>query len=527
MAAKRESLGRRSARTFSALTVGRTLSLLIGILSIILIARLLGPAGYGIFTIAFAFFSLVSAASNFGFGQYLIKHLAEAEDKRDRQGFSKALGAGMASVVLIGLALTLLGIGISAPVASLLNIQGVTSTILIIAASIVFFAMMYGSTDYALVGAGRNMAAAALEILENVVLLVASVWLVLLGYGPDGAVAGILVSYMVAGAIGTYLIFRFAHKSMRVGVNVPTSHDMREAAGFALPIGGNNFMNNSMPSLATLLLGFFISAQALGNFGIAMRARTILSTYYVTAAVTLIPTLTIATAREAKRKGESRLEYVYNKTMLYSLLATIPIIAYLGIYSTPLIYLLISQNFGSAPLYLSLIALGTAIGLAGVYASSMFIARAKTSKLLIYTGICTVVQLVSLAIFLPLWGVLGAIFSLFFVEGVVCDYLFLRGARTVLGLKTDYGRLVRAFASNGAVAIVLAAGLLMSGLALQLVYGVIAIMIAYPFFLVLFGTMDGEDVETLRESTRKLRALRITLGPMLTYFDFLVGALRK
>ncbi len=526
MAKRRESLGRRSARTFSVLTLGRTLSLLIGIFSIIIIARLLGPDGYGIFTIAFAFFSLVSAASNFGFGQYLIKHISESEDRHDREVFARVLSAGLASVVIIGLVLTVFGIGISGIVASVLHLPGVTSTILIISASIVFFAMMYGSTDYALIGAGKNSTAVALEIFENIVLLVAGVALVLLGYGASGAIAGILISYITAGAIGTYLIFRFARRSMHANIRMPTIADMRSAFKFALPIAGNNFLNNSMPSFTTLVLGFFVSAYVLGNFGIAMRARTILSTFYVTAAVTLIPTLTIAISRENKKKGSGKLELVYNKSMVYSVLASVPIIAYLGVYSTPLIYLLISQNFGSAPLYLSLIALGTIIGVVGVYATSMFIAKARTSKLILYTGMCTVVQLGSLAILVPPFGVLGAIVSLFFVESILCDFLFLRGARTVLGLRTDYRSLLRAFASNLALAVAFALGLYLSSFALQLAYGVFALLFIYPFFLALFRSIDREDMSILHDATAKLPALRFALNPMLSYFGFLISHLQ-
>ncbi len=522
MPREREPLGRRSVRTFSVLTVGRVLSLLIGIATIIVIARLLGPDEYGVFTIAYAFFLLVSAASNFGFGQYLIKHLSEAEDRHDRGAFSKSLGAAFVLVVAIGLALTALGIAISGPVAGLLNINGVNQQLLIIASSIVFFAMMYGSSDYALVGVGKNAAAAALEILENVVMLAVSAALVLMGYGAEGAAGGILVSYLVAGAIGTYLIFRFAHRSMHVQVAMPKSGDLRKALAFSLPVAGNNFLNNSMPSFGTLLLGFFVTAYELGNFGIALRARTMLSIFYTTAAVSLIPTLTIATSRGTGNGGAKNIERVYNKSMAYSVLASVPIIAYLGVYSTPLIYLFVSKSFSSAPLYLSLIALGTIIGVLGVYATSMFIAKAKTSKLIVYTGMCTVAQLISLALLVPAWGVLGAIISLFFVESIACDYLFLRGTRTVLKLRTDYAMLARAFAANAALAVLFSLGFYLSSMALQLIYGVAVMVIAYPFFLALFGALKTDDLEILRRALEKLPAMRTVFEPMLSYLGFFI-----
>ncbi len=521
MVQQKESLGRRSARTFSVLTIGRTVSLLVGIFSIIVIARLLGPSSYGIFTLAYAFFLLITAASNFGFGQYLTKHLSEAEDKKDKIAFSKALSSGFLGCVIVGFLLTFLGIGISGFVASLFPASGITQTILVLASAMIFFSMMYGTSNYALIGAGKNAAAASLEIFENVVLLVVSVALIELGYGVSGAIIGMLVSYIAAGVIGTAMIFSFAHKHMHVSPNWPTLKEVKSAFAFSLPIATNNFLSNSVVAFATLVLGFFVSAYALGNFGIANRARTIVSVFYITAAVTMVPTLTLAIARDEKSARANRLSLVYNKGFVLSILASVPIIAYIGVFSKPLIYLLISTNFSSAPLYLSLISLGTIIGLLGVYATSLFIASGKTSKLLHYSLMYTIIELVALAIMVPLWGVLGAIIALFFVGGIAADYLFLRGTKTVLGLDIDYHKLSRALMSNLALAVIFALGLFAASFAVELVYGLFAMLIAYPFFLVLFKSVDEEDLRIVDDAIQKLPALRTALGPMLAYLNFL------
>ena len=143
MALDKESLGSRSARTFSVLGIGRVIGLLIGIATIIIIARLLGPVGYGVFTLAFAFFSLIGATSNFGFGVYLTKFLSEYEEKKDRKRFGRALASGYLSVIIMGMLLTLLGIALSGTVASVLHDSGISSFTLMLASSVVFFFMLY------------------------------------------------------------------------------------------------------------------------------------------------------------------------------------------------------------------------------------------------------------------------------------------------------------------------------------------------------------------------------------------------
>jgi O-antigen/teichoic acid export membrane protein len=217
---------------------------------------------------------------------------------------------------------------------------------------------------------------------------------------------------------------------------------------------------------------------------------------------------------------------VYNKTLAYSVIVTTPIIAYIGVFSAPLVYLFISHSFGSAPLYLTLMAFGTMIGLAGIYAMNLFVARGRTSKLLTYGVLYFLAQLIALVVLVPFFGVIGAIVALFFVDGIVCSYIFLRGIRTSLGIRTDYDRLLRAFGSNLLLIAAFALGLLSSSFVVELIYGLVALLVAYPFFLVILRAVKKEDVQIMREAVEKLPSIRPMLDPLLSYFGFLVGHLR-
>lgn len=512
---KKESIGSRSARTFSVLTLGRFVALLIGIFTILVIARFLGPAGYGAYTLAYAFFALLGATNNFGFGSYLTKYLAEYEDNRDADGFGRAISSGYLSIIVVGLLLTLLGFALSGIVASALGPSGVTQISLVIVSSILFFFMLYGTSDHALIGVGMNAAAAVLEVSENIILLAASVFLILLGYGVAGALAGILISYVFAGALGTYWIFRFAHRNMHAKIDWPSRKDLRHAFGFSMPVAVNNFFSNAMVNIAALFLGFFVVASVVGNFGIAKNARNVLAIFYGTTAVTLIPTLSIAASREARKERVSRFDFVYNKALLYSLAVTVPIMVYLGVFSGPLVFLTISA-YSTAPLYLALIALGTIIGLVGMYATSLFVARNKMRVLLRYTVISAAAQFLSLLALVPTFGALGAIVAVFFVGSIATTILFLIGTRRVLGIKMHYGGLLRVFLSNAVLAIVFGAGLLVSSQIAQLAYGVVALVVVYPILLIAFGAVGSEDIATFHKVAGELEVHGIT-RPLVGY----------
>ena len=162
---------------------------------------------------------------------------------------------------------------------------------------------------------------------------------------------------------------------------------------------------------------------------------------YSTMAVTLLPTLTLANNRSGGRLGGRSFDNIYNKIFMYSLIATVPIIAFFGVFSAPVVYLLVSHSYGTAPLYLTLMALGIIINLAGTYITSLFIAKGKTRQLILYSLVSTIAQVIAVIALVPGYGALGAVIAIFLIGGIVDSALFMRGSRTVLKVRTDYGKL--------------------------------------------------------------------------------------
>ncbi|VVB77263.1 Polysaccharide biosynthesis protein [uncultured archaeon] len=529
MPERREALGRRSARTFSVLTLGRLFSLLVGIASVIIIARMLGPAEYGIYTLAFGFYALVSATGNFGFGVYLAKYLAEYEDARNGKMFGSALTSSFLSVAAIGAALMIAGILASGYVAGLFPGSNSSASIFVIASVAMFFSMLYGTSDYAMIGMGKNAAAVVMETGENLVLIVASVLLIQGGFGAAGAMYGLLISYVVAGVLGTLYVFKESVRQMHIKLGLPSMAEVKHSFRYSMPVAANNALSNGIIGFGTLLLGAFVTSSVLGNYGIANKARGTLALFYTTAAMTFLPALSISVARDAGKKGEKeggRLERVYNKVLLYSMMLTVPMMVYIAVFAMPLTYLFITHAFISAPLYLTLMAAGTIVGLIGTYTANLFMAVGKTTKLLHYSVISAAVQLVALVALTAAWSTIGNIVALFFIGSLVSNWLLIRGAKKSLGVSLHYGKLLRTFASNAVLAAALVPGLLIHSLPLELAYGAAVTAAAYPVLLVLFRVIDKEEIGILSRSTAGLKALGAIANPVIGYFNALMRYLQ-
>ena len=111
--AQEEGVGVRAAKILYPLFVGQAFGAVITSLTFIVVARILEPHNYGLYTFAFGFSALVNGLLAFGVGAYFSTVLAKLAYKKDGEGILKTLSCGYIISGTVGVIFTLLGIGIS------------------------------------------------------------------------------------------------------------------------------------------------------------------------------------------------------------------------------------------------------------------------------------------------------------------------------------------------------------------------------------------------------------------------------
>ena len=175
----------------------RYLTLVLGLVSMVVIARLLRPEEIGLFSVASAFVGMAQVVRDFGVGSYLIQ---ESELTRDR--IRSALGV----TLVIGCSFFVI-MGLLAPViADFYDEPRLVPLLRILAAS--FLAIPFGSTSLAILR--RNMAFRSVVIINIVSVLVStivSVGLAWSGVGPAslawGMLAGVTTTAIAALVMGS------------------------------------------------------------------------------------------------------------------------------------------------------------------------------------------------------------------------------------------------------------------------------------------------------------------------------------
>lgn len=529
---KEETFGTKTASIVYSISTGQFISTIIVLLTFVAITRMLQPEKYGLYSFAFGYSTLIDAFAAFGVGAYFTTKISIHVYKKEKEQIFNVMRAGFAVLIPIAVGLTLFGIVLSPYIANVafasLGIEPIT---LMLASLTIFFAMVQAASSQALIGFGKGWYCSLVGTVTNAIQLVASVMLIVLGYGVNGAVAGMLIGYIVGTGMGIYYMFRFSAKYGKFKLFIPARSDIKAAFDFSAPIGVNKFLTTALQNFSIIFLGLYVTTATLGNYGAAVKGYNFMFFVYQTMTTILVPAFSIASVLKMK----DTLHASYNSLLRYSMLLTLPLVVYPAVFAGPAVYLFISKSYTTADIYLSLIAIGTAIGIVNSYLDSLMLAAGKTRKTMVYNVYSGIVQLILLVIIVPyvakygqIATVIGAILSIFFIGNIISNFLFIRGVRRMLKVNLTKVRMLRVFVTNAILGIILAAFLIASGFilpashhsindAIQLVLGLVVMMLAYPVIMVMLKVIDKDDLQSIKDATARLPVIKKPVHYLLRY----------
>ncbi len=514
------ALGEKAAGTVYPLIVGNAAGVIIAALKIIIATRLLGPALFGSYVFIVGYYMLIGSVNDFGVSSYFKKRAAELDYKKDGVGMQRMLSAGFLFVTVVGLLLAVLGVVLSGWVSgSFGNAVGATQPLLEIGSLVLFATIMFGALSSVLIGLGEGKSYSIAYLTYMAVDFIVTVYLLVAGYGVFGVLMGTLAGCVIGLVVAMFYTGRHLSKYMDFCPWNPEKEGVRRVFRFASPLAVNNFLANSLSSFSVLLLGVFVSSVVLGNYGTALRGLFVLGVFYASVVNVMLPTFSEAAQKNRDREhGES----VYNASVMYSVFLMFPILLYFAVFSKPLIFIFIGSSYSVAPVYLSFIAIGTLLGLIGMFASALLTARGMTVKLLKYGAASAALQFVSMLAFVPVIGVFGAIASIFFIGSIANTMLFSYAVRKILGIALQKTKLAKlCVASAAAVVVMLVPLLLLHSLAEEAAAGLILLIVAYPAFTALLHVMGKAELRYLQEVTKNLMIIGPLIGGVCRYMSFI------
>lgn len=308
----------------AVLTAGLTLFLV----------RALGPADYGLYALAFAIGGVLLLPTDLGITPATSRFVAERRADRVAIAgvFLDAFRLKLAISVVLALALALA----AAPISQLYDEPGLVWPLRAFAIVLLGLSLVRLVAG-AFIGMGRIALNFRILITAGVLEAFAAVLLVLLGAGAAGAAFGRAIGWTVAATVGIAVMLRFLGRSaLRASRGGPTF--TRNIARYAGALALVDITYSLFDQIDALLIGAYLSAEAVGHFQAPMRLVTFLHLPGLAIASAVAPRL----ARD--RTGEPDVD-AFRVALRLVILFQAALVAPVLVWAGPIVDLLLGSDF--------------------------------------------------------------------------------------------------------------------------------------------------------------------------------------
>lgn len=315
-------------------------------LTAIAVGRVLGPSGYGLYSVALIVPPFLFTAIRLGLDSAATRFAARlrSEGKYD-EAVSFVNGIAVFGVV-VAAAATLAFVGASGWIATrVVDRPQLGAVVIPVAMLSVLGQAAFNITDLGITGLGRFGRAALIQGLQGVTKLFASVGLVLLGFGVAGAVAGYTLSFLVSGGAGFAYVVWLAKGKFPRGMGRLVGAGLR----YSFPVYLSTMALGFVAPVLYTTMALTVPDSQIGGYAEAgsFISLTTLLTYPITTA--LFPLFSSLLDR-------GNLGRTYQKAVRYTALLVTPVAAYIMAFSGPLMVTVYGGAYAFASAYLALFA---------------------------------------------------------------------------------------------------------------------------------------------------------------------------
>lgn len=388
-------IAEESARGSFSLMAGTFASTVIGAIVVIIMARLLGPVGYGLYTLSFVLPALFATFADFGLSPALTRYGASLRSQHKYGRLADMIGSGLLFNLSTSLAASLLAFALSNQLAASVLQRQDMGRLVALASVTILFQGLFNLSYNALVGLDRMGQSAMMLVLRDTARVILSPLLIIVGFGVAGAISGQVLGWVLASAVGVWVLLAYQQTlgknpdetvlEKRMARNIETM--MR----YGLPIYLGTLVSSLLIQYQNIVLAFFTTNAEIGNFNAARNFGALIQILATPVATALFP----AFSKRDLETGKKELQIMFENSVKYTTLLIIPLAVFVAAASRDLILAIYGAAYTSAAMYLTLyvgIFLLASIGSQVIGAFLNGVGRTKVNL---------TIALVQLAVFLP------------------------------------------------------------------------------------------------------------------------------
>ena len=487
-----------SAKGSFHLLWGLAVSTIISAVGMILIARLLAPPEYGVYTIVLTIPNLIGVFRDWGISSAIIKFGAQYKSEGKNDNIRSILVSALLFEIIIGIILFLFSFLISGFLATNVYNRPQISFLMQISSSLILTGAIIATAQGAFTGIEKMELNSLTMVIQSVLKTALVAGLVIIGMGTLGAVTGAVISSLLAAVASLFLLrmlYRLHVQAPMYKLNIVAN--IKILLKFGLPLSGYFILGALLPQFYNIILPIYTSDTVIGNYSVANNF-VVLITFFATPITTVM--FPAFSKLNAHKDGET-LRNVYKFSIKYASLLVIPAAFMVIALSQPAVSTLFGNKYSDAPLFLALLAIGYVITAVGNLSNGNLINGQGETKFMLK------MSLLMAAIGFPLglvlisnFGVLGLILAIN-TAGIPCIILELNFIKRNYNVSVDYSSSAKIALSSTLAAIVTLSFEFIANFnnILKLLLGGLIFMTIVIIALVKTKTVTKIDIKNLRE----------------------------
>ncbi len=485
-----------SAKGGIELSIGMVISTALTAIGTIVVARLLSPEQYGLYTIAMVPAAMIGLFRDWGVNSAITRYISFYRAKSQEHRIRSVLKAGMGFAILSGLLSALFTVVTSDLIANLVFRKPEVAPLIKVSAIWVFSMALFNVGWSTLIGFEKMGLNSIVIIFRSSMRSLISPLLVLLGYGALGAVMGYSFSGFLA-AILCVLFFMKAYKGIEGDSDSSIKGTLFMLLDYGFPLAIGAIVSGFGNQFYRFLMSRSCSSEAIGNYGAA-------SNFLVAMGLLTSPITTVLFPAFSKIDGQkepNKLKKAFRASVKYSSVFVVPAAVGVMVTSKPLVFTLFGEKYSQAPAFLSLVSLGQVLcALGALSAATLLTSQGKTKEIMKANLFSLAIGVPASLFLIPRFGIYGLIATILlvsFITIILLDYRIFK----IYGFCIDLHSSGRIFlASLFMAAIIYGVENLLASLMplIRLVIDGLTGLLAYSAFVIIFNGISSDDIENLK-----------------------------
>lgn len=510
-----DMVARDSARGGFFLVSGSILATVIQAIGVFLVARLLGPELYGVYTLSLVVPTLLLQVIDCGVNQGLLRFSARLRVKGDTRQIASLVRNAFSFKLIVGLIISCITILFSDYFATYaVNRPDVSMYIRLASLIVVFHAILDTSTSV-FIGMDKAEYSTLVWSIQASAKTALAILLVFLGFSVFGALTGYVVGALTAGILSTAILYSKIYKSLNMSTETDNSFkkSLKFLIGYGYPIYISALFFSIVPQLQSVILSIFVSDADIGNFRAASNFVTLIS-------ILILPiSIALFSAFSKFDKESKEIRTFFSLSTMYATLLIVPAVTITAIFSKEFVNVIYGSQWTLAPAFLSLnVLLYLSVGLGYEIQKSFFNGIGETYTTL-KISLTTFLFFVLLSPFLTMYFSVQGIILATLVSNLLATIYGTYIAKSKFKVKLYYKKLLLIYsaAAFSAVPALLIQKVVHTSSIIEIIIASLVYLFFYITLLPLLHVMTKQEIKNVEQIAERIPLVKPLIMILMKY----------